>query len=181
MVQTWFDVLETGNISLIENCTPEIFEKLYDEFFLKLDNPNAKIHIEKTFEKNKLALRLQILINCYENLISIYNYSTKIEKVLELETKIIDTIKVLNPKVKIQGTNENKLSILEKLIKIIQFDFDRIEISNSEEKDVNFMEQIVNLELILSLKIDTLNTSVAKYIEYVKFAKMKTKAQDKTK
>lgn len=175
-ISVWFEVLETGNISLIPNCTNEIFTKLYDDFFEKLDNKEAKAHLDKNFNKYKLAFKTDILIKCYENLKTIYNHATKLDRVVELEQKIINTINLLHPKVKITGTIENKLSIIEKLITINKNDFERIEIKDSQEKSFNFMEQVVNLELSLNFKIDTETTSVEKYIYYIKQAKLKSKA-----
>lgn len=176
MIQTWFDVLETGNYTLINNCNAETFEKLYDEFFVKLENKDAKAYLDKNFNKYKLVLKTDLLIKSYETLRLIYNNATKIEYVIELEQQIINTIKVLHPRTKIIGTIENKLELIEKLIIINKNEFERIEIKEQEQKENNFIEQVVNLELALNTKIDTLNTSVEKYIYYLKTAKLKSKA-----
>lgn len=175
-IAIWFEVLETGNIGLIQNCTPEIFEKLYDDFFTKLDNKEAKNHLDKNFSKYKLAFKTDIIIKCYENLKTIYNYGAKLENAIELEQKIISTINLLHPKAKITGSIENKLFVVEQLIIINKNDFERIEIKEKSEKSFNFMEQVVNIELSLNFKIDTENTSVEKYIYYVKQAQNKSKA-----
>ena len=175
-IAIWFEVLETGNIGLIPNCTPEIFEKLYDDFFTKLDNKEAKNHLDKNFSKYKLAFKTDIVIKCYENLKTIYNHASNLENANELEQKIINTINLLHPKAKITGTIENKLFVVEQLIIINKNDFERIEIKEKSEKSFNFMEQVVNIELSLNFKIDTENTSVEKYIYYVKQAQLKSKA-----
>ena len=175
-IALWYEVLENGNISLIPNCTPEIFEKLYDDFFLKLDNNEAKSLIQKNFNKRQIALKINIITNSYENLVAIYNNGSKLENAVELEQKIIKTLNLLHPKTKITGTIENKLSIIEKLLIINKNDFERIEIKETQEKSNNLMESIVNLELSLNITIDIDKTSVEKYIYYIKQAKLKSKA-----
>lgn len=175
-ISLWFEVLETGNIGFISGCTPEIFEKLYDDFFTKLDNKEAKAHLDKNLSKYKLAFKTDLVIKCYENLKTIYNHASNLENPIELEQKIISTINLLHPKAKITGSIENKLFIVEQLIQINKNDFERIEIKEKTEKSFNFMEQVVNIELALNFKIDTENTSVEKYIYYVKQAQLKSKA-----
>jgi hypothetical protein len=169
-LNVWFDVLETGNLETL-NTTPEHFEKLYDEYFEAIDNKASKFYINENFKKVKLAHRIDILVKCFETLTYIYNHGLKLEDAVALEKKLIETVNILHPKAKINGTIENKLKVLEQLITINTNEFKKIEVKQNTNKEKHsFISQVVSIELALNFKIDINTTSVAKYIEYYKIA-----------
>ena len=169
-LNVWFDVLETGNLETL-NTTPEHFEKLYDEYFEAIDNKASKFYINENFKKVKLAHRIDILVKCFETLTYIYNHALKLEGAVALEKKLIETVNILHPRAKINGTIENKLKVLEQLITINTNEFKKIEVKQNTNKEKHsFISQVVSIELALNFKIDINTTSVAKYIEYYKIA-----------
>jgi hypothetical protein len=169
-LNVWFDVLETGNLETL-NTTPEHFEKLYDEYFEAIDNKASKFYINENFKKVKLAHKIDILVKCFETLTYIYNHGLKLEDAVALEKKLIETVNILHPRAKINGTIENKLKVLEQLITINTNEFKKIEVKQNTNKEKHsFISQVVSIELALNFKIDINTTSVAKYIEYYKTA-----------
>jgi hypothetical protein len=177
-LNVWFDVLETGNLENL-NTTPEHFEKLYDEYFEAIDNKASKFYINENFKKVKLAHRIDILVKCFETLTYIYNHALKLEYAVALEKKLIETVNILHPRAKINGTIENKLKVLEQLITINTNEFKRIEVKQNTNKEKHsFISQVVSIELALNFKIDINTTSVAKYIEYYKIAQKHGKRKE---
>jgi hypothetical protein len=174
-LNVWFDVLESGNLENL-NTTPEHFEKLYDEYFEAIDNKASKFHINENFKKARLAHKIDILVKCFETLNYIYNHALNLEDAVGLEKKLIETVNILHPRAKINGTIENKLKVLEQLITINTNEFKKIEVKQNTNKNKHsFISQVVSIELALNFKIDINTTSVAKYIEYYKIAQKQTK------
>jgi hypothetical protein len=162
--------LETANLEII-NTTADHFETLYDAYFDAIDDKVSKHFINENFKKLRLAHKLDILIKCYENLNYIYIHGSRLSNFEELESKLIETINILNPKAKIKGTFENKIKIIEQLILINTNELKKIEVKQSNGNKANFISLVVSIELALNFTINTRDTSVAKFIEYYKKAK----------
>lgn len=176
-IQDWFEVLETGNVKII-NTTEQHFNKLYDDFFEQIDNKESKSFLNTNFSRYKLSSKINLLIKCYENLNYIYSNALNIENALNLEKTILSTINILHPRAKLNGSIEQKLQTIEQLITINNNQLSKLTVKKLKEEKSNYMAQIVKVELALKLTINPRETSVQKFIEYYKIAQKNGKSTE---
>lgn len=182
----FFDVLNTKNYSLLqadnENEDLEaVFIVIYDDFFIKSDNPEAKRYLNITtnivFLEYKLATIKQVIKFAY------FSHLTK-----DMRDKLLNALEVgcgiyIN---KEADFTEEVKRIMQVEIGIIENDLsmEKIELlamtKVSTEKAFDFYDNIVSLSNIHERNIDE-TVTLAMYIALDKSAKQKIKIQNNGK
>jgi len=84
-IELWNEILTTQNFYLLDTeynkekkynskenkVISEKFSELYDDYFLKLNNPYAKKNLRESQEKIQLSAKIMILTDCANTLLSI--------------------------------------------------------------------------------------------------------------
>jgi hypothetical protein len=182
----FFDILNSKDYSLLQpknegEDLQSVFTLIYDDFFIKSDNPEAKRYLSLTtniaFLEYKLATIKQVmgfayfsqiteemrvkLLNALEVGCGIYidkdaDFTDEVKRVMQVETGII----------------ENDLT------------FEKLELDNMSKKSIdkafNFYDNIVSLSNIHERNIDE-SITLAMYIAIDKSAKQKIKKQNNGK
>lgn len=162
----------------VKNPLEEVFSNIYDDYFLKSDNPRSKRFLELEQEIKFMEYKIQSIVQVLDFLV--FNKTTaEIRKTLldalisigvniNLETDFIDEVKnVLNVEL---GILQNDLSFLT---------IEMQEMKNENKDGVfDFYESLVGLESIHERSLDDEMTLI-KYIHYEKLAMKKADAQKK--
>lgn len=176
----FFDILHEKDFSLLEPTEDEegleeVFSNIYDEYFLRSDNPRSKRFLELEQEIKFMEYKIQSIVQVLDFLV--FNKTTaEIRKTLldalisigvniNLETDFIDEVKnVLNVEL---GILQNDLSFLT---------IEMQEMKNENKDGVfDFYENLVGLESIHERSLDDEMTLI-KYIHYEKLAMKKADA-----
>lgn len=171
--KTFFTILESKNYQLLkpkpsEKGLEQIFISIYDDFFIKSDNAEAKQYLETTTEIAQLKYKIATL----KQSLHFYFYNQTTEQMrnefiealkegygieIDKEQPFINEVeRVLTTEI---GILENDLSMLEISYKSM--------ISNSKQKAFDYEENIVNMENVLNRNIND-GIMLDKYIAYGK-------------
>jgi hypothetical protein len=179
----FFDVLHEKDFDLLEPTEgeeglEEVFSLIYDDYFIKTDNPRSKRFLELQQEIHFMNYKIQSVIQVLDFLM--FNTTTsEIRKTLlealktigldiDVEAEFVEEVKkVLNVSL---GILQNDLSFLEIEMKQMQ--------SENTEGVFDFYENLVGLESIHERNLDEEMTLI-KYIHYEKQAIKKAEAQKK--
>lgn len=179
----FFDVLHDKNFDLLEPTEgeeglEEVFSAIYDDYFIKTNNPRSKRFLELQQEIYFINYKIQSVVQIIDFLM--FNTTTQeIRKTLleslisiginiSLENEFVEEVKnVLNIEL---GILQNDLSFLNIEMKQMQ----------SENKDgvFDFYESLVGLESIHERSLDD-EMVLIKYINYEKLAIKKAELQKK--
>lgn len=186
-VQLWYDILEDHNVKLLDkkytedkeysNSDLEIlnnqFSLLYDDFFEKLNNEYSKQSLSEKQEKINLISKITLLQECEKTLIFIkFNYKS-IDKPIEKEQQIYDTIKILSKYAKIDTFNtiDENIEILKKIILSFDATYSRKygnETKEENKKNYSLEEQLFDIGQIITSGIpNPKETSVEMFIVYI--------------
>lgn len=176
----FFDILHEKDFSLLEPTEDEegldeVFSNIYDDYFLKSDNPRSKRFLELEQEIKFMEYKIQSIVQVLDFLV--FNKTTaEIRKTLldalisigvniNLETEFIDEVKnVLNVEL---GILQNDLSFLT---------IEMQEMKNENKDGVfDFYESLVGLESVMERTLED-SMVLAKYVEYEKLAMKKADA-----
>ena len=179
----FFDILHEKDFSLLEPTEDEegleeVFSKIYDDYFLKSDNPRSKRFLELEQEIKFMEYKIQSIVQVLEFLT--FNKTTaEIRKTLlealisigvniNLETDFIDEVKnVLNVEL---GILNNDLSFLT---------IEMQEMKNENKDGVfSFYEALIGLESIHERTLSD-EMVLAKFVEYERLAMKKAESQKK--
>ena len=185
--RTFFEILHSKNYQLLcpkpkEKGLEQIFISIYDEFFVKSNNPEANEYLKVTkeiaFLKYKIAYLKQALAFYF------YNQTTK-----QMRLDFIEAVKVgydieINPDVdfidEVQRVLNIEIGIIQNDLSMAEFIFKQMT-AKSKAKVFEYESQIVALENVLERNILD-NITLAKYIAYEKSAQQKISAmQSKNK
>jgi hypothetical protein len=182
----FFDVLNTKDYSLLqpdnENEDLEaVFIAIYDDFFVKSDNPEAKRYLNLTtniaFLEYKLATIKQVMEFAYFAHLT-KEMRDKILKALEVGCGIyIDKDADFTEEVK--RVMQVETGIIENDLTMEKLDLDSM-VKNSSQKAFDFYDNIVSLSNVHERNIDETIT-LAMYIALDKSAKQKIKKQNNGK
>jgi hypothetical protein len=182
----FFDVLNTKDYSLLqpndENEDLEaIFIAIYDDFFIKSDNPEAKRYLNLTtniaFFEYKLATIKQVMQFAYFSKLT-NEMRQKILKALEVGCGIyIDKDADFAEEVK--RVMQVEIGIIENDLTMYKLELDAM-VKNSSQKAFDFYDTIVSLSNVHERNIDETIT-LAMYIALDKSAKQKIKKQNNGK
>jgi len=186
--KVFFDILKTKDFQQLkpkpkEKGLEEIFMSIYDEFFLKSDNPEAnrylELHKEISFFNYKIATLKQALHFYF------YNRTTK-----EMREEFVKSLKEgfgieLNLEVpfidEVQRVLSIEIGIIENDLNMAKIEFDSM-VNKSKSKDYDYYEEIGVLSQVLpnnSLLKEQMTLSV--YISLEKLAKKVVEQQNKNK
>jgi len=183
--KVFFDILKTKNYQLLkpkpsEQGLEEIFVEIYDEYYLKSENPKAKEFLE--LKNNVLIIQAKISV-ITKTLLFLYNTElTKetFEETLSNLSQIGIFINKSNGKLdEIDRILSIEIGILKNDLNFYLMELESLESTSS--KDVfDFYESLVSLENIHERTLEE-KLSLAKYIQYEKLAKRKIEMQKQSK
>lgn len=189
-IQLWNEIIKTQNFLLLDNnyfegkkYNPkqkkqynELYSELYDEYFLKLDNQQAKKALKDTQEKVAISAKIMILTDCVNTLMSIKRNYKFLKDPLKKELQVYDCVKLLSKYVKFDkfASIDENIKVIDKLLKSNESNFKR-KFGETEEiqeqKEYTFEKQVVDIEQVLGRAIDIDRVNVLKWIEYINLAK----------
>lgn len=184
--KTFFEILESKNYQLLkpkpsEKGLEEVFISIYDEFFIKSDNPEANEYLKVTKEIASLTYKIAVL----KQSLYFYYHNTTTEKmrldfiealkegydiIINTELPFIDEVhRVLTIEI---GIIENDLTSAKTIFNSMT--------SKSKSKAFDYEEQVVNIEGIIGRNIND-GIKLDKYIAYEKQAKKIVSQQQQNK
>lgn len=182
--KTFFDILHTKNYQLLkpkpsEDGLEKIFTDIYDDFFVKSDNYEAKEYLKLTytiaFLEYKIATIKQVLHFVFYNDVSDENILILLDA-LEKGCEIyID--KESDFTTEIQRLLQVEIGIIENDLTMAKLEFDNIA-KNKNEKLFDFYDNIVSLGNVHNRNIDE-KLTLAMYISIEKSANKIIKEQNK--
>jgi len=183
-IELWNEILTDQNFYLLDTeytknkkytskenkFISDKFSELYDDYFLKLNNSYAKKNLRETQEKIQLSSKILILKDCVNTLESIKKNYKVIKNPLDKENEVYDCVKLVSKYAKFGNFNtiDENIAIIVKLIESNQLSYNRKYGENDnkfEENSYTFEKQLVDVEQVLGREVNTLRTSVIKWIE----------------
>ena len=174
--KVFFEILKSKNYQLLkpkpsEKGLEQVFISIYDEFFIKSDNPEANEYLKVTKEIASLTYKIAVL----KQSLYFYYHNTTTEKmrldfiealkegydiIINTELPFIDEVhRILTIEI---GIIENDLTSAETIFNSMT--------SKSKSKAFDYEEQVVNIEGIIGRNIND-GIKLDKYIAYEKQAK----------
>lgn len=194
-VSTWYEILETQNICLLDKNYSEdkkyseiqirqissIFAELYDDFFIRLNNRKAKANLLNSQDKMMLSVKLMILQECLNTLIFISQNYSKIPKAYQKELNIYQTIQSVSKNTKFVENNtlSDNIQKVRDLINANQLSFDRKYSENVKEQNYTFEKQVIDVEQVLGRSLNIKECSVIQWIGYINKVQEIIKAKEK--
>lgn len=186
--KTFFEILESKNYQLLkpkpsEKGLEEVFISIYDEFFLKSDNPEANEYLKATkdiaYLEYKIAVLKQSLYFYYANKTTEQMRLDFIETIKEVYNIEIDKTKPFIDEVQKVLTIE--IGILENDLNPLKSHYDSL-IKNSKSKNFDYYESIGVLSNVLqSNSLLKENMTLAVYVTLEKLANKVVEQQKKKK
>ena len=184
----FFDILRTKDFQQLkpkpkEKGLEEIFMSIYDEFFLKSDNPEANRYLELNKEISFLQYKIATLRQALH--FYFYNRTTK-EMREEFAKSLKDGFGIeLNLEVpfidEVQRVLSIEIGIIENDLNMAKIEFDSM-VKKSKSKDYDYYEEIGVLSQVLpSNSLLKENMTLAVYISLEKLAKKVVEQQNKKK
>lgn len=182
--KTFFDILQTKNYQLLkpkpgEKGLGNIFTNIYDDFFIKSDNYEAKQYLKLknniAFLKYKIATIKQVLNFIY------YNALTK-----DMKLKLLDALekgceiyidKNIDFVTELQRVLQVEIGIIDNDLTMEELELDNI-YKNKNEKIFDFYDNIVSLSNVHNRNIDE-KITLAMYLSIEKSASRIIKEQNK--
>ena len=186
--KTFFEILESKNYQLLkpkprEKGLEEVFISIYDDFFLKSDNPEANEYLKVTkdiaYIEYKIAVLKQSLYFYYANKTTEQMRLDFIETIKEVYNIEIDKTKPFIDEVQKVLTIE--IGILENDLNPLKSHYDSL-IKNSKSKNFDYYESIGVLSNVLqSNSLLKENMTLAVYVTLEKLANKVVEQQKKKK
>jgi len=186
--KVFFDILKTKDFQQLkpkpkEKGLEEIFMSIYDEFFLKSDNPEANRYLELNKEISFLQYKIATLKQALH--FYFYNRTTK-----EMREEFAESLKdgfgiELNLEVpfidEVQRVLNIEIGIIENDLNMAKIEFDSM-VKKSKSKDYDYYEEIGVLSQVLpSNSLLKENMTLAVYVSLEKLAKKVVEQQNKKK
>lgn len=181
----WDEILETNNLALLDvnyspdkTYTPEelailkdSFSKLYDDYFLKLNNKRQKAEMSKTEARIALVFKMSILNEAVNTLVFINNNAKYLKDYIKKEAKVYDTIRTVLPKFKTDNFSSiaDNIDKVKRILTTLELEYERkygLE-SYTDQKKNSLYKDIVAVEQVLGRAIDAETCNVDKWIEYL--------------
>jgi len=186
--KVFFEILKSKNYQLLkpkpsEKGLEEVFISIYDEFFLKSDNPEANEYLKATkdiaYLEYKIAVLKQSLYFYYANKTTEQMRLDFIETIKEVYNIEIDKTKPFIDEVQRVLTIE--IGILENDLNPLKSHYDSL-IKNSKSKNFDYYESIGVLSNVLqSNSLLKENMTLAVYVTLEKLANKVVEQQKKKK
>ena len=179
----FFDVLHEKSFDLLEPTEneeglEEVFSLIYDDYFIKTDNPRSKRFLELQQEIHFMNYKIQSIVQVLDFLM--FNKTT-----ISIRNILIDSLIAIGINFdKGSGFVEETKNVLNIELGILQNDlsFLQIEMKNMQSENTegvfDFYESLVGLESIHERSLDD-EMVLIKYINYEKLAIKKAELQKK--
>jgi hypothetical protein len=186
--KVFFEILKTKNFQLLkpkpsEKGLEELFMSIYDDFFIKSDNPEANRYLELNKEISFLQYKIATLKQALH--FYFYNRTTK-----EMRKEFAESLKVgfgieLNLEApfidEVQRVLTTEIGIIENDLSMANIEFDSM-VNKSKSKDYDYYEEIGVLSQVLqSNSLLKENMTLAVYVSLEKLAKKVVEQQNKKK
>jgi len=186
-IALWYDILEENNVKLLDkNYTEDkkyseleiiqlndTFLRLYDLFFEKLNNEYSKSSLQESQDKINIISKIALLEEAVKTLLFIKQNYNLIDKPIEKEKKIYDTVKILSKYVNFKDFNtiDENIEIINKIILSLESGYTRKYGNDNEEQNKNkysLEEQLFDIGQIITSGIpNAKETSVEMFIVYI--------------
>lgn len=183
-IELWNEVIETQNTALLDvnykygkkynasqlKLLDKTFSRLYDDYFLALNNRRAKSNLERSQEKTTLSLKLIVLENAIQTLEFIGRNQRFLKDYMEKERKVYDSVKIVAKNVQFKPFNtiQENIDILKKVLKSNELEYQRkFGDDKEQENNYSFEKQLIDIENVLGRSLDVKNCNVIKWIEYL--------------
>lgn len=181
----FFDVLHEKDFTLLEPFegetdeeVEESFIKVYDEYFLKSDNPKSKEFLRLRQEIAFITYKIESIVQVLDFLL--FNTTTKEIRIMLLESLIYIGVNI-NLEAEFMQEVQNILQVevgcLTNDLNIAKMDLENLS-KGQQESVYNFYESLVSLETAMERSLDD-EMVLAKYIEYEKLAVKKAEMMKK--
>jgi len=151
----FFEILKTKNYQLLRPKSREkgleaVFMSIYDDFFIKSDNPEAKEYLRVTTEISYLNYKLQSL----KQALSFYFYNKTTKKMREDFIKALKEgfnieIDITQPFIdEVKRVLDIEIGVLNNDISMLKSEFDEM-VNRSKGKAFDYYESIVGLGQVL--------------------------------
>ena len=181
----FFEILDSKDYTLLQSDDTndnleEVFVKIYDEFFLKSDKPEAKLFLE-------LQQNIALMTYKVESVKQVLYFLTFTKTTKEMREKLLDALISIGININL-GNNflEEVQNILQVELGIIENDINQakndLESMSKQNKDsvFNFYEHLISLENAHERNLDD-EMVLIKFIEYEKLAIKKIELSKKRK
>jgi len=179
----WNDIIESQNVALLDINYKEgkrytkrqgvylndLFTRLYDEYFLTLNNRKAKSNLERSQEKIVMSFKIIVLEDAIKTLDFIKRNQRVLKDYLSKEQKIYDSIKLVAKNVQIKpfSTIQENIDLLLKVLKSSELEYQRKFGDDKEVTNYPFEKQVADVEQILNRSLQLDNCNVVQWLAYI--------------
>lgn len=179
----WNDIIENQNVALLDTkyfegkkynkkesiLLNEAFTKLYDEYFLLLNNRKAKSNLERSQEKIVMSFKIIVLQECINKLDFIKRNQHVLKDCLGKEQRICNVVKLVAKNVQLKPFNtiSENIEVLTKVLKSNELEYQRKFGDDKENINYPFEKQVADVEQILNRSLDLKNCSVTQWLAYI--------------
>ena len=179
----WNEVIETQNVALLDTnynenkkynkkesiYLSELFTKLYDDYFLALNNRKAKANLEQSQEKIVMSFKIIVLEDAIKTLDFIRRNQQVLKDYLSKEQRVYDSIKLIAKNVQFKPFNTIKenIEILLKVLKSNNLEYQRKFGDDKEATNYPFEKQVADVEQVLGRSLDVANCNVMQWLAYI--------------
>jgi hypothetical protein len=196
-ILTFWDIIKHKNIFLLDYDYEDKKEyseaqfkeiedtwlKLYDEYYIMLNDSQSKHKMNKTFDELKIRDKINQIKYNYDFLVSLLKYNDKID-VTKYEQETYKRLKVIDERIKpkyFEGIEAN-LKNLDRVIKALvnKYNLEHKENVKTVQKEIdNVYEVVASAESWLERSLPINEMVVSHWIAIQKQIKLKQKAQQK--
>lgn len=179
--KTFFDILESKDFTLLEpiegeECLDEVFSKIYDDYFVKSDNPKSKRFLDLVQEIEFMSYKIKSIFQVMDFLV--FNTTTQ-----EIRRELLESLIAIGINIdlenyfldEVKNVLQTEVGILQNDLSFLQIELENIQKENKESV-FNFYESLVSLETALDGRNLDDNMVLIKFIEYEKLAVKKGEA-----
>lgn len=192
----WNDIIETQNVALLDInyyeskkynkkesiLLNEAFTKLYDEYFLLLNNRKAKSNLERSQEKIVMSFKIIVLEDAVRTLAFIKRNQHVLKDYISKERKVYESVKIVAKNVQLKPFNtiSENIEVLTKVLKSNELEYQRKFGDDKETANYPFEKQVADVEQILNRSLDLKNCSVTQWLAYINKVQDIIKQNEKT-
>jgi hypothetical protein len=199
-ILTFWQIIKDKNILLLDfdyvdgkkyspeqkNETENLWFRLYDEYFLLLNDSKSRFELSKSFDELKIRDKITQIKNNYDTLVYLKKFSNVLPKedLAKYEQEVYNILKKIEPKIKPMyfGGIDANLVNLDKVIKALinQYNLNHKQNSDKIEKEIkNVYEVVANAESWLERNLNINDMVVSHWIAIRNQIAQKQKAQQK--
>lgn len=199
-ILTFWKIIKDKNILLLDfdyfdgkkyneaqkNEIEQLWFRLYDEYFILLDDSKSRFELSKSFDELKVRDKINQIKNNYDTLVYLHKFASVLDDKdrIKYEQEIYSILKKIEPKIKPMyfGGIEANLVNLDKVIKslINQYNLNHKQNNDKIDKEIkNVYEVVANAESWLERNLNINDMVVSHWIAIRNQISQKQKAQQK--